>query len=92
MSDGWAAYNNINGGIYEHQVIIHQENFVDPENEDVHTQTIESLWSRVKRKFKRQYGTSQALFPSYVHEFMWRNSHKNHFSAILIWIAQQYQM
>lgn len=43
-SDGWAGYNHIKdigGGIYTHEVIIHQQNFVDPEDERIHTQTIE---------------------------------------------------
>lgn len=44
-SDGWAAYNrieDIGGGIYTHEVIIHQQNFVDPGDRWIHTQTIES--------------------------------------------------
>lgn len=43
-SDGWAGYNGIdqiNGGIYSHEVIIHADNFVDPNDERIHTQTIE---------------------------------------------------
>jgi hypothetical protein len=31
ISDGWREYNRldeIGGGIYEHQIIVHQENFV----------------------------------------------------------------
>jgi hypothetical protein len=40
ISDGWREYNRldeIGGGIYEHQVIVHQENFVDPDDRSVHT-------------------------------------------------------
>jgi hypothetical protein len=37
------------------------------------TQTIENVWMRAKRKLKRQFGTSRDLFPSYIHEFIWRN-------------------
>lgn len=78
---------------FMNNVVIHQYNFVDPEDNNIHTQNIENLWARAKRKFKRQYGTSEALFTSYLHEFVWRNAHKNsHFSAIIICIAQQYQV
>ncbi|CAH1375563.1 unnamed protein product [Tenebrio molitor] len=95
MSDGWRAYHNIgnvHGGIYEHHVIIHEENFVSPDDPNVHTQHVENMWMRAKKKLRRQYGTSEALFTSYLHEFLWRNKHKfvNKFSAFLNCIAEQY--
>ena len=40
MSDGWASYANIDAiqqGLYMHSVIIHQQNFVDPQDPDIHT-------------------------------------------------------
>lgn len=33
LSDGWAAYrnlHNLNGGVYLHDVVIHDQHFVDP--------------------------------------------------------------
>lgn len=95
MSDGWRAYNaigEINGGIYEHHVIVHQENFVDPNDPRVHTQTVENMWMRAKRKLRRQFGTSPTLFPSYVHEFIWRNRFKdtNILGAFMVCIQLQY--
>ena len=95
MSDGWRAYNNIDqigGGIYTHDVVIHQDNFVDPLDRSIHTQNIESMWSRAKRIFRHMYGTSRALFDSYLIEFMWRTSFgkDDAFSAILSNIASQY--
>ncbi|GFR59291.1 hypothetical protein ElyMa_000051700 [Elysia marginata] len=44
ISDGWAAYANtpnIGGGIYTHEVIIHEDHFVDPDDDSAHTQNIE---------------------------------------------------
>ena len=44
ISDGWASYanlDNLHGGIYKHNVVIHEWHFVDPEDESVHTQNIE---------------------------------------------------
>eukprot|EP00095_Tigriopus_kingsejongensis_P010183 snap_masked-scaffold105_size367834-processed-gene-1.11 protein:Tk10183 transcript:snap_masked-scaffold105_size367834-processed-gene-1.11-mRNA-1 annotation:"hypothetical protein CLF_100748" len=44
MSDGWAAYrqiSSIEGANYSHSVIIHEKNFVLPEDSKVHTQQIE---------------------------------------------------
>ena len=69
MSDGWPAYANIpqiGGGIYMHDVIMHERRFVDPDNPDVHTQNIENTWLRAKRKVKGQFGTSNNLFPTYM--------------------------
>jgi len=65
VSDGWAAYANIeaiHGGIYTHAVVVHQAHFVDLNDSDIHTQNIENMWMRAKRKLKRQFGTSRELF------------------------------
>ena len=77
ISDGWRAYNNIeqwSDSIYTQSVIVHEQNFIDPQDPEVHTQNVEDLWMRAKRKICRQLGTSNALFPSYLHEFIWHNS------------------
>ncbi len=45
ISDGWASYahiDEIQGGIYSHDVIIHEEHYVDPDDPDIHTNTIEN--------------------------------------------------
>ena len=37
---------------YTHETVIHDANFVNPENPDIHndTQNIENMWMRVKRQ------------------------------------------
>ena len=70
MSDMWAAYANIDtigNGVYLHSFINHSQNFVHPIDREIHTQTIENTWMRAKRKLKRQFGTSEALFSIYRH-------------------------
>jgi IS1 family transposase/transposase-like protein len=45
MTDGWSAYADLgtmDGGIYQHGVVVHSDNFVHPIHESIHTQTIES--------------------------------------------------
>jgi len=37
----------------------HDANFVNP---DIHTQNIENMWMRVKRKLRRQFGMSRDAF------------------------------
>lgn len=99
ISDGWAAYADIptmNHGRYRytHSVVIHEQHFVDPINADIHTQNIENMWMRAKRKLRRQFGTSRGLFPSYLHEFSFRNAHRDKrrlFSCFLARIRASYQ-
>ena len=95
VSDGWASYNNISNlrnGIYTHSVVVHERHFVDPDDADIHTQNIENLWMRAKRKLKRQFGTSRILFPSYLKEFEFRCSvvGRNVFSSFLLMLAEMY--
>jgi len=56
VSDGWASYVNIErtaGGIYKHDVVVHDSHFVDPNDAEVHTQNAENMWSRAKRKIQQ---------------------------------------
>ena len=76
MSDMWAAYahiQDINNGIYMHAQVNHSHHFVYPIDPDIHTQNVENMWMRAKRKLKRQFGTSPELFPSYLDEFIFHN-------------------
>jgi len=95
ISDGWAAYANLDriaNGIYTHSVVVHQQNFVDHNDATVHTNVVENMWMQAKRKLKRQFGTSRDLFPSYLHEFMFRNRFRDTdmFSCMLITVAANY--
>jgi hypothetical protein len=49
----------VDGVNYTHEAVIHDPNFVNP---DIHTQNIENMWMRVKRKLRRQFGTSREPF------------------------------
>ena len=86
MSDGWAYYaniENIDDGIYLHEVILHKNNFVDPNDTRIHTQNIENTWMRTKAKLRRQYGTNKEKFSSYLIEHI-----EDNFFTILIIIFQ----
>jgi len=76
VSDMWAAYGgvrNLPGG-YQHLTVNHSLNFLDPIT-GAHTNNAEGQWSQVKRKFRAMNGTSDALFPTYLLEYMWRKEH-----------------
>ena len=95
MSDGWPAYHNLdqlNGGVYIHDVVIHEQNFVDPLHPEVHTQNVENMWMRAKRKLRRQFGTARPLFITYLEEFLWMQQHRNRqrrLSSLLVCIRDQ---
>ena len=52
-------------------IVNHSLHFIEP-NTGVHTQNIESYWSRVKTKRKRMRGCHEHQLPSYMDEYMWQ--------------------
>jgi hypothetical protein len=56
----------MDGVNHTRETVIHDANFVNPDNPDIHTQNIENVWMRVKRKLRRQFGTSRELFQTYL--------------------------
>ena len=96
ITDAWRGYVNVatmNNGVYMHEVVVHEENFVDPIHADIHTETIEGLWMQAKRKLRYQGGTSRNLFPSYLSAFQWRFSNKSHiFGCYLQYLCENYNI
>ena len=66
----------IDGVNYTHETVIHDVNFVNPDNPDIQTLNIENMWMNVKRKLRRQFGTSRVLFQTYLSEFRWRKFYR----------------
>ena len=60
-----------------HEWVNHQINFVDHLDPNVRSQGIEATWSAVKAKIRRLQGTSPALMPSYLDQYIFRRAHKN---------------
>ena len=62
-SDDWGAYFNLTAHaatVQTHRVVVHAANFVDPVT-GVHTQEVESAWSRLKYKVKMRKGASTSI-------------------------------
>lgn len=58
-SDEWRAYTSIAEHInFAHEIVNHRRNIVNPDN-NAHTQAVESLWNKFKRRCKEIMGTSQ---------------------------------
>jgi IS1 family transposase len=68
-SDGWPAYSGLGALCYDHGVVIHKRNHLNPQNRNVHTQTVERL-NRTLKEFLP--ATSNAvLLDSYIHQFLY---------------------
>lgn len=74
ISDQWAAYNNIAAinvnPPFQHRTVNHSIEFVNANGDT--TNHIEVMWNNCKRKFKQMSGTSDALLPGHLDEFIWR--------------------
>lgn len=92
ISDKWKSYHNLDQHGYLHEYINHSRHFVDPLNQLVHTQTIESRWSSVKR-FLRNKGTNISKnLHEYLFEYLYRwKFGDNSFEQILIDISMKYE-
>jgi len=96
VTDAWGGYINVgtmNHGVYQHQVVVRVNNFVDPIDADIYTQKMEGLWMHAKRKLRYQSGTSWQLFGTYLLAFKWRFSHKtNIFGNYLCLLSDNYHI
>ena len=75
-TDGWKAYENLPTLIpelcVEQLTVNHTEHFVNPENKDAHTQTIEGFWSHLKRKLRQKGQFKRSRLVKYFAEHIYR--------------------
>jgi hypothetical protein len=76
MTDGWSAYRGLSRHGYTHHVVIHERNFLNPVDKNVHTQSIEGHWSVIKRKLRKK-GTN---LKAYLYEHLCEIIFKREFS------------
>ena len=96
-SDEWRAYSQVQRlrlqNVSSHATVNHSLHFVDPST-GVHTQNIESYWSRVKHRINHMKGLHHHLLALYLEEFMWRERNGKSasltFENIMRDIAHQY--
>lgn len=72
ITDKWKAYDQLQRQGWAHKSVNHTYNFVCPEDQSVHTQTVERLWRSAKERNKRQSGTHRHMLDTYIAEFLWR--------------------
>ncbi|XP_065650302.1 uncharacterized protein LOC136078459 [Hydra vulgaris] len=77
-SDMWAAYNGLQGPLYQHGTVNHTYNFVDPQTA-VTANHVEAMWCRAKAKFKSMMSsTNREMITDYLSEFMWMQRFNEH--------------
>lgn len=90
ITDGWGGYVGLSELGYEHSVVIHEDNFVSPNDALVHTQRIEATWGSFKR-FIRARGTNKGEFyTEYVCEWIFRRKFDNVFDELLAVIRRKH--
>lgn len=91
ITDGWPAYSRLNEYGYTHSIVIHEENFISPDDPTIHTQLIESTWCSLKR-FIRSRGTHKGPhLLEYICEYVFRRKHSDVFGALIDVITNKYE-
>ncbi|KAG0439534.1 hypothetical protein DMUE_2368, partial [Dictyocoela muelleri] len=65
-SDEWRSYNNLSLN-FHHETVNHSINFINPDN-GANTQTIESLWNKLKTRLKSIMGVVKLDIQDYLNE------------------------
>ena len=75
FSVSWSSYSKIYQiQAYNHLIVNHRYNFVDPVNNQLHSHKIESAWREGKLKFKEMNGVDRRYIKNYLDEFIWRHN------------------
>lgn len=91
MSDCWPSYQCLTDNGYIHYSVNHSENFVDPNDPEVHTQGIESRWNAIKQQLKRKGTNVLKHMDEYLLEYCFKLTFKeNIFDKFLEEIAKKY--
>jgi transposase-like protein len=89
-SDQWRSYNRLASLGINHQNVNHSLYFVDP-NTNVHTQNIESYWSKIKLRIKMSKDIIKNNMKLFLNKSIFKdNISQNDFSIILDLIKSYY--
>ncbi|KAF1750837.1 hypothetical protein GCK72_017388 [Caenorhabditis remanei] len=84
-TDSHKSYSSLNKYFRHHETVNHSIEFtkVGPDGTIIHTNSIESLWKRLKTPLKEMNGTSEALLPSYLDELVVREHEADGFAGAI---------
>lgn len=72
MSDRWKSYCHLDEHGYLHDTVNHSQHFINPIIPVIHTQTIESRWSAMKRFLRRKGTNLSNNLSEYLVEYLYR--------------------
>ena len=96
LTDCWKAYENLPELVpdrqFVHLTVNHSKHFVDPEIIQVHTQTIKSFWSVLKRKLRIRDGTNYTNnIEAYIGDHLYKRKHgRNTFMSFINHLKNYY--
>ena len=70
LSDEWRAYAKLKSLGYNHKTIKHTDNFVDPNDPEVHTQNIENRSGVIKGFMKKHGRVSRISFSARLRDYL----------------------
>ena len=82
IGDEWRSYSTISR-TFVHQTVNHRFNFVNPET-GAHTQNVESLWNRLKRRLKKLMGVSRGNLQTYLNKWMFIDNYSQNNLEVLL--------
>ena len=77
MSDCWKSYDCLEANGYRHYNVNHSENFVNPDDSNIHTQNIENRWNWMKKFIKKKGTNIQKHLEDYVLEYLYKRKFQN---------------
>ncbi|KAG0439512.1 hypothetical protein DMUE_2383 [Dictyocoela muelleri] len=92
VTDCWAEYNRLREYLqFEHLTVNHSLNFLNPDDSEIHTQTIESCWGDCKKKLKNQHGTASNRLEGYLFEYAFKRefSKKDCFNNFILLLKRR---
>lgn len=94
-SDQWRGYLNLEAYGYNHSTVNHSENFLSPEDNTIHTQTIERTWRGIKESIplSTRYAQRERLIIQYIFKKKtnWFNlTYSERFNLLLRLISNYY--
>jgi IS1 family transposase len=92
VSDGLPAYEDINSLGFNHKTVNHSENYVLPEDKQVHTQTIEGYWKHLRAFLSRKKAYRRNNLSRFLREFIFRRNAPDCFECVLSAIQRRFSV
>jgi transposase-like protein len=83
MTDGWKAYQTLSLHGYQHHVVNHSQNYVDPSDRQIHTQGVENQWRQLKRWLRAKGTNLGDNIQEYINEWLYKQENSSNFDLFL---------